>query len=347
MKSIYITLISFIVLVLGVPSVIVIAYSSNTIIPNIKNIPTSSSTHSPVTPTKPDTENIAVSVYRMNNQEVENLYLEEYLKGVLAAEMPASYELEALKAQAISARTYILRFLMSDKKNRIPEVPQGADITDSTSHQVYKNQDELKAMWKKESFDKYLKKIAQAVNDTQGLIITHDGNLIDSSFFAISNGYTENSEDYWSAPLPYLRSVPSPWDKESPDFFGTKKFSAKEFKLKLGVELTKDINVKRTATNRVSSIEINGKEFSGDEFRKALGLRSTDFSFNIVDGTIQFTTKGYGHGVGMSQYGANSMAKEGKNYREILEYYYKDIKVEDIKSNQNYNEFVAQRQNNF
>lgn len=347
MKSIYITVFSFIVLVLGIPSVIVIAFSSNTIIPNIKNIPTSSSTHSPVTPTKPDTENIAVSVYRMNNQEVENLYLEEYLKGVLAAEMPASYELEALKAQAISARTYILRFLMSDKKNRIPEVPQGADITDSTSHQVYKNQNELKAMWKKENFDKYINKITQAVNDTQGLIITHDGDLIDSSFFAISNGYTENSEDYWSAPLPYLRSVPSPWDKESPDFIGTKKFSAKEFKLKLGVQLTNDINVKRTATNRVSSIEINGKKFSGDEFRKALGLRSTDFSFNIVDDTIRFTTKGYGHGVGMSQYGANSMAKEGKNYREILEYYYKDIKVEDIKSNQNYNEFVVQRQNNF
>lgn len=346
MKSIYIVVISFIVIVLGLPSAIVIAFGANTTNQNAKDIPTLSPTHSSIKNTESYAENITVSVYRMNNQEVENLYLEEYLKGVLAAEMPASYELEALKAQAISARTYILRFLMSDKKNRIPEVPQGADITDSTSHQVYKSQDELKAMWKNDNFDKYIKKITQAVNDTQGLIISHNGELIDSSFFAISNGYTENSEDYWNASLPYLRSVPSPWDKNSPDFFGTKKFSSKEFKLKLGVQLTNDISVKRTATNRVSSIEINGKEFSGDEFRKALGLRSTDFSFNIVDDTIHFTTKGYGHGVGMSQYGANSMAKEGKNYKEILEYYYKGIKVEDIISNPNYNEFVVQRQNN-
>jgi len=158
MKSIYIVVFSFIVIVLGLPSVIVIAFGTNTTIQDTPDITTLSPTHKSIKNTETYAENITVSVYRMNNQEVENLYLEEYLKGVLAAEMPASYELEALKAQAISARTYILRFLMSDKKNRIPEVPQGADITDSTSHQVYKSQDELKAIWKNDNFDKYIRK---------------------------------------------------------------------------------------------------------------------------------------------------------------------------------------------
>ncbi|WP_231597571.1 stage II sporulation protein D [Bacillus sp. SA1-12] len=249
--------------------------------------------------------------------------------------MPASYEVEALKAQAISARTYLFRFLMTDKEG---QVPQGSDITDSTNHQVYKSQDELKEMWKNDDYERYIKKISQAVTETEGLIMTYNGKLIDASFFAISNGYTENSEDYWNASLPYLRSVPSPWDKNSPDFIETKEVSSKEFQAKLGVKLTSDISVQRTSTNRVSSITINGKEFTGEIFKKDLGLRSTDFSFKIIGDTIQFTTKGYGHGVGMSQYGANSMAKEGKTYKEILEYYYKGIKIEDLKSNQEYND---------
>jgi stage II sporulation protein D len=345
MKSFYIIVISFMVIILGVPSLVVIAFGSYETNQNIKDIsiPTSS-TLLHTTPTKNDTKSITVSVYRMNDQEIEKLYLEEYIKGVLAAEMPASYELEALKAQAISARTYFIRFLMTEKKD---QVPQGADITDSTQHQVYKSQDELKEMWKNDNYDKYIKKITQAVKETEGLIMTYNGELIDASFFAISNGYTENSEDYWTASLPYLRSVPSPWDKNSPDFIGTKEFSSKEFKSKLGTKLTSDISVKRTSTNRVSSITINGKEFSGDEFRKTLGLRSTDFSFNIVGDTIQFTTNGYGHGVGMSQYGANSMAKEGKNYKDILEYYYKGINIEVIKSNKEYNdELVVKSEDN-
>ncbi|MCM3412684.1 stage II sporulation protein D [Metabacillus litoralis] len=335
-KSFYIVVISVMVIILGVPSLIVIAFDSNGTNQNTKNI--SITTSSSTTPTKTETESITVSVYRTSFQEVEKIGLEEYIKGVLAAEMPASYELEALKAQAISARTYFVRFLLTEKKDQAPQVPQGADITDSTQHQVYKNQDELKEMWQNDDYDKYIMKITQAVNETEGLIMTYNGELIDASFFAISNGYTENSEDYWSASLPYLRSVPSPWDKNSPDFINEKEVSSKEFQTNLGVKLSSDISVKRTSTNRVSTISIAGKEFTGDEFRKALGLRSTDFSFKIVDDTILFTTTGYGHGVGMSQYGANSMAKEGKSYKEILKYYYKGIKIEDMKPNEEYND---------
>lgn len=343
MKTFYITIISFLVVVLCVPSVVVIAFGSNSLNQKINEIPVDATSPPPVSPTpsKTDREAITVSVYRMNNQQIEKVYLEEYLKGVLAAEMPASYEAEALKAQAISARTFIYKFLMTENKEQIP---QGADITDSTLQQVYKNQAELKEMWKN-NYDKYLDKINQAVNETEGLVMTYNGELIDSSFFAISNGYTENSEDYWTSSLPYLRSVPSPWDKNSPDFIETKKFSTKEVESKMGVKVSSKIDVQRTSSNRVSSITINGKEITGVDVRKALNLRSTDFSIKVVGDNVEVTTKGYGHGVGMSQYGANSMAKEGKNHKEILEYYYKDINIENIKSNQDYNELVVKRDN--
>lgn len=335
MKSFYKIIIPLIVITLVIPSLVVFAFGSNETNQNTKEFvtPKSSPTVSHTIPTENQTDNITVSVFRTNNQGIEDVYLEEYVKGVLASEMPASYGIEALKAQAISARTYILKFLSTQDKDLLPQIPEGADITDSTQHQVYKNQDELREMWNTD-YDKHIEKISQAVYETEGLIMTYEGELIEPSFFAISNGYTENSEDYWTTSLPYLRSVASPWDESSPGFIGEKEFSSKEFKSKLGVQLTNDISVERTSTNRVSSITVNEKEFSGDEFRMLLDLRSTDFSFTIDGDTIKFTTTGYGHGVGMSQYGANSMADEGKNYKEILEYYYKGIKIENKKTNQ-------------
>jgi stage II sporulation protein D len=336
----YLIVASFMIIVLVIPSVIVIAFGPNAENQNKNYTPISEFPSS--APSENATNNITVSVFRTNTQEIEKVYLEEYLKGVLAAEMPASYELEALKAQAISARTYTLKYLIIENKDQLPQLPLGADITDSTDHQVYKSQNELKEMWKND-YDKYFNKISQAIDETKGLIMTYNGEIIEPTFFAISNGFTENSEDYWTASLPYLRSVPSPWDKNSPGFIGENEFSSNEFKSKIGVEVTSDIGIERTSTNRVSSVTIKEKKFTGDEFRKILGLRSTDFSFNIDGDTIKFTTNGYGHGVGMSQYGANSMAKEGKNYKEILVYYYRGIEIEDLKSNQKYNELVLKR----
>ncbi|AND41418.1 stage II sporulation protein D [Cytobacillus oceanisediminis] len=349
MKSIPVIIITFLILVLCVPSLIVIAFGTDETYPQNKTseLPKSTSPtilsqnntgENPINDTKSNTENITVSVFRMNNKEIENVNLDEYLIGVLASEMPANYELDALKAQAISARTYIMKFLMNENKS---DMPQGADITDSTLQQVYKNQDELKEMWKNDNYEKNIKKITQAVKETQGLVMTYNDKLIDASFFAISNGYTENSEDYWTASLPYLRSVPSPWDTAAPDFIKTKTFSFNEVESSLGVKMSNEINVERTSSDRVSTINISGKKLTGAEFRNALGLRSTDFSLKIKGNEIQVTTKGYGHGVGMSQYGANSMATEGKNFKEILGYYFKGIKVEDIKSNQDYNKLVV------
>ncbi|MFN7250353.1 MAG: stage II sporulation protein D [Anaerobacillus sp.] len=336
----YLIVASFMIIVLVIPSVIVIAFGPNAENQNINYTPKYEFPSS--VPSENATNNITVSVFRTNTQEIEKLYLEEYLKGVLASEMPASYELEALKAQAISARTYTLKYLIIENKDQLPQLPLGADITDSTDHQVYKSQNELKEMWKSD-YDKYFNKISQAIDETKGLIMTYNGEIIEPTFFAISNGFTENSEDYWTASLPYLRSVPSPWDKNSPGFIGESEFSSNEFKSKIGVEFTSGISVERTSTNRVSSVTIKEKKFTGDEFRKLLGLRSTDFSFNIDGDTIKFSTIGYGHGVGMSQYGANSMAKDGKNYKEILEYYYRGIEIEDLKSNQKYSELVLKR----
>jgi stage II sporulation protein D len=314
------------ILVLIIPSILVVPFSSNTkeVIQASTDIKENKNNNSSPEPS------IEVSVYRTSAKEIEKIPLEEYVVGVVASEMPSSFELEALKAQALAARTYLIRQMNSDSK--LLGVPKNvnADISDNHQfYQVYKNKDELAKQWG-ENYKSNINKIQNAVNATKGQILTYDRTPIDPSFFSTSNGYTENSEDYWTASLPYLRSVPSPWDKNAPDYIGTKEFTSREFKSKLGTNLTSDISVKRTSTNRVSSITINGRKFSGDEFRKALDLRSTDFSFNIVGDTIQFTTIGYGHGVGMSQYGANGMAKEGKNYQDIVKYYYQNVTISPV-----------------
>lgn len=323
-----ILLVCLIAIILILPSLIVIPYSQ----PKQAAQQVQTTTSGPTAEEQPasiqETDSpLVISVYRTKQQNIEKVPLEEYVAGVVAAEMPSSFETEALKAQALAARTYLVRQMNSEVKKQ-----ENADITDNiNSHQAYKNKDELAKQWK-EGYTSNLAKIQHAVNATKGEILTYDGEPIDPLFFSTSNGYTENSEDYWTASLPYLRSVPSPWDKESPEYIGTKKFSSKEFRTKLGTNLTSDIRVKRTATNRVSSITINEKEFSGDEFKRILDLRSTDFSFQIAGDTIQFTTIGYGHGVGMSQYGANSLAKEGKSYQDIVKYYYKGIEIDRLEA---------------
>ena len=314
------------IIVLVIPSILVVSFSSN--VKQSGEITISNKTTDKETSLSTE-PSIEVSVYRTSTKEVEEIQLEEYVVGVVASEMPSSFELEALKAQALAARTYLVRQMLSD--SNIAK-KSNADITDNINfHQAYKSKDELAVHWK-EDYETNFTKIESAVNATKGQILTYDGDPIDPSFFSTSNGYTENSEDYWTASIPYLRSTPSPWDKKSPQYFGTQEYSSEDFKSKLGTDLTSDISVERTSTNRVSTITINGKEFSGDEFRRALGLRSTDFTFSIVGDFIKFKTIGYGHGVGMSQYGANGMAKEGKTYKDIVTYYYQNVDISPVYS---------------
>lgn len=270
---------------------------------------------------------VQVSVFRTSKNEIEKLPLEQYVVGVVASEMPADFEHEALKAQSLTARTYIVRHLLAEKNISLPK---GADVGDTQLHQVYKNDEDLKKIWGSD-YNWKINKIRKAVYETKGQIIVYNNQPITAAYFSTSNGYTENSEYYWTNAIPYLKSVASPWDLQSPKYSDKKVLTVKEFEQKLGVKLNNSAKigeiVSRTPGNRVAKVNISGKEFTGREIREKLELRSTDFTWERKGDQIIITTKGFGHGVGMSQYGANGMAKEGKTYKEIIQYYYKGVEI--------------------
>ncbi|WP_342433549.1 stage II sporulation protein D [Neobacillus sp. FSL H8-0543] len=275
---------------------------------------------------------VEVAVYRSAIGKIENVQLEDYLVGVVAAEMYADFEDEALKAQALTARTYIVKKMLSKDKMGVPD---GAQVTDTQLHQVYHSDEELRKKWDKD-YERKRSKVLAAVRATSGQILTYNGEAIDASFFSTSNGYTENSEDYWSNELPYLRSVSSPWDKDSPKFSSQKVMSVKDFEAKLGVKVGSDSTigkiVERTTGKRVAKVDFNGKVLTGKEIREALELQSSDFAWERKGSKIVISTKGYGHGVGMSQYGANGMAVEGKDYKEIVKHYYQGVEISSAES---------------
>ncbi len=259
---------------------------------------------------------ITVTVYR-NNGKIINLELEEYVLGVVGAEMPASFNIEALKAQAILARTYALKSIKNGKK-----------LTDTVSTQAYKDNSELQKLWKND-YTKYYEKIKKAVNETKGKVILYNNEYIDAVYHSTSNGKTENSKNVWKNILPYLVSVDSSWDKNVKSYKKETIFEINEFCniLKLDVEEPVTYEIIHNETGRVRQITINNKTFSGNEFRNLLKLRSTDFEIEINDEKVKVTTYGYGHGVGMSQYGANEMAKQGYSYIQILKYYYTGVVI--------------------
>ncbi|NSL52062.1 stage II sporulation protein D [Calidifontibacillus erzurumensis] len=273
---------------------------------------------------------IEVAVYRTKTKKIAKIPLEEYVKGVVASEMPAEFEIEALKAQALTARTYIVKQLLEGEP---VGAPKGAVVTDTVIHQVYKSPEELKAAWGAANYDWKMARINEAVEATRGQIITYNNEPITASFFSTSNGYTENSEDYWKNSFPYLRSVESPWDQASPKFINKVTIPIAEFEKKLGVKVTSDKIgeiVARTAGNRVAKVKINDKTFDGREIREKLNLYSSDFTWKKQGDYVVITTKGYGHGVGMSQYGANGMAAEGKTVKEIIAHYYQGTEISSI-----------------
>ncbi len=270
---------------------------------------------------------VEVAVFRMQKKQVETLPLEKYVIGVVASEMPRDFEKEALKAQALTARTYIINQMLKEKK---ADLPEGALVTDTENHQVYKSDEELKNIFGVD-YKWAINKITEAINETSGQIITYKGAPIEASFFSTSNGFTENSEEIWMKAVPYLKSVESPWDLQSPKFTGQKIMPIKEFEQKLGVHLSNSSTIgkvtERTVGKRVGKVEINGKVVSGKDVREKLGLKSTDFTWELKGDKIIIQTKGNGHGVGMSQYGANGMAAEGKTYKEIIHYYYTGVEI--------------------
>lgn len=255
---------------------------------------------------------------KLNNGKIINITLEEYVIGVVGSEMPALFNEEALKAQSIAARTYAL------KKDSV-----GATLVASTSDQVYKTNSELKSMWGG-SFNTYYEKVKKAVMATKGEVMMYNGKYIDALYFSTSNGRTEDPIYVWNYSAPYLKSVDSKWDIGTKFFNATKTIPISELNQKLGVNINSvnDIQIKsQTTGGRVNSIIIGGKEFTGVNVRMLLGLRSSDFTVSESGSNIVFTTKGWGHGVGMSQYGANEMAKVGYNYSQILKHYYTGITI--------------------
>ncbi|ASN07279.1 stage II sporulation protein D [Virgibacillus necropolis] len=270
---------------------------------------------------------VSVAVMRTSSEQVENVPLEEYVAGVVASEMPAEFEIEALKAQSLAARTYIVTHMLHQ-----PATAESA-VTDTVQHQVYKDEEELRRTFGTK-YDEKMNKINKAVAATQGEILTYNEVPINPSYFSTSNGYTENSEDYWANDIAYLRSVESPWDKNSPKFLDQKTIPITEVEEKLGIDISNNealsLKISHTEGNRVDQIKIADETFSGRDVREKLKLRSSDFTIEKKNNHLIFTTEGFGHGVGMSQYGANFMAKEGKSYKDILTYYYKGVEISKV-----------------
>ena len=265
---------------------------------------------------------VNVTVKDVDSNEETNLDLEEYVVGVVAGEMPASFEIEALKAQAIAARSYAL--------SKIETSTESYDLVTDITNQVYITTEDMQEKWG-EDYDFYYDKIKNAVSATKNLVMEYEGDVISAYYFAMSNGATEDVSLVFGEARDYLKSVDSSWDESVKNFSVTTTFTKEEFCSKLSIDCSNITigAIDRSSTNRVNSIVINDKEFKGTTLRTLLGLRSTDFTIDISD-DIKITTKGYGHGVGMSQYGANEMAKNGASYEEILNHYYKDIDIVEI-----------------
>lgn len=257
--------------------------------------------------------------------EVIKVPLEDYVKGVIAGEMPVDFDIEALKAQAVASRSYVL-VKMRDNKN------SDYDVVNTTTNQVYLTDEKMKNNWK-ENYDNNLKKVKKAVQDTNGEYLSYNGEIANALFFSTSSGMTENSEDVFVSSIPYLRSVSSDWDKASPKYEEVNVYTLNDFYEKLNLEYNEILTVEITEksnTGRPKKININGTIFSSRDIASKLGLRSSYLSITVNDKRVTIVTKGFGHGVGMSQYGAEGMAKEGYKYNEILAHYYEGTEIKKI-----------------
>ncbi len=271
-------------------------------------------------------EDKIVRVKRVSKDKIEEVPLEDYVLGVVSGEMPVSFSNEALKAQAVCARTYVIRKIENNKDKEY-------DVVDTIDNQVYQDVEQLQNKWK-EKYEENIQKLKKIVKETEREYLTYDGKVIEVFFFSTSNGHTENSEEVFTKALPYLKSVDSSFDAEvSPVFKKEVEMSLSDFYTKLSLSYNKKLDaqvLERTEAGSVKKIKINGKEFKGTEVRKLLGIRSTYFEFEVVASNIKIKTTGYGHGVGMSQYGALALSNKGYTYDKILKYYYKGVEIEKL-----------------
>ena len=267
--------------------------------------------------------NTTIRVKRLKTDTIETIPLESYIVGVLAGEMPIYFEKEALKAQAVASRSYAIKRIEYNKD-------KDYDVVDSIMNQVYLDEDYLKEAWGN-NYVVNINKLRSAVNETIDECLTYDDKVIDALFFSTSNGYTEDADLVFNLNLPYLKSVESKWDeKESSAFSTTTVIPLNKFYEKLNLKYNKELKIeiiKRSPTNRVLELKINNQKFTGKDLYNSLSLRSTDFIITQIGTNVFIDMKGYGHGVGMSQYGALGMAKEGYSYKDILSHYYQNTTI--------------------
>ena len=270
----------------------------------------------------------------LDGSEVREMTVGEYLVGVVRAEMPASFEEEALKAQAVAARTYTYYKIQTGGNHG----DTADSCTDSTCCQAYISEEQARSNWGADA-DTYESKIESAVRDTDGQVILYGGEPILAVFHSSSAGLTRAAGQVWLNDLPYLQSVTSPEQGDSiPNYYSRAEFTQEQFREKvLAAEPEADLsgpvetwlqNAVTDTAGSVSTVEVGGVTVKGSTLRSILGLRSACFEWEIQDGNLVFFVTGYGHGVGMSQYGAEQMARDGADYREILTHYYTGVTVE-------------------
>lgn len=285
---------------------------------------------------------VKLSVYFTAEKKVRQMDLEEYVKGVVAAEMPASFEIEALKAQAVAARTFSYGRLTGVFISK-PGVHDGVDICTDFSHcQAWISREKAKKNWGIFFGARNWNRIEKAVNETKGIIVTYKGQVANTLFHSNSGGRTENSEEVWDGvSVPYLRSVDSSGDSEARNFKTTVAFKRDDFietlrtkfpEAKIGKDLFNDIKILDLTTGgRVGNIKVGNITMKGSEFRSLFSLRSANFKIARTDkDDIKVIVTGNGHGVGMSQWGADSLAKKGGTFDEILKYYYTGVDLTQI-----------------
>lgn len=292
-------------------------------------------------PARPAEGQDTVAVW-VEGRGLEHMELEDYLAGVVAAEMPALFELEALKSQAVAARTYTIRAMRKYGGTGCGTHPEADISTDPRTGQAWSSQAQLREKWGFWTYFRLWRRVTEAVAATRGEILTYGGQPIVALYSSTCGGRTENSEDVWGTYVPYLRSVPCSWDRESPRYSETVRLARGEVEKRLGVSFSavpattgggkrEPLAILSTGpSNRVREASVAGERFSGVELRERLGLRSTRFTWRLVGDEVEIRTVGNGHGVGLCQYGANGLAKLGRSYREILTYYYPGAVVQTL-----------------
>ena len=272
-----------------------------------------------------------IKVMASDNGFIKEMDIREYLVGCVAGEMPASYHTEALKAQAVASYTYA-KYISSRDKEKLG----GADISDdSTVYQSYINQSARKEKWG-DDFEKNEKIISSAVDSVLYSYLSYDGKPAMTAYHNISSARTESAENVWGEKILYLVSVNATGDRLSPDYQQEKEFTVQEFKSVLkenGFEYSDKIVIEgRFESGYVKNVKIGSKTVSGTQFREMLSLRSADFDVEVGEETIKIICRGNGHFVGMSQYGADYMARQGATYEEILNYYYPQTELKKLKN---------------